>query len=35
MAWCEGHQVDYVLGLAKNERLKAEIVAELEQAATE
>ena len=34
-AWCEGHQVDYVLGLAKNERLKAEIVAELEQAATE
>jgi len=38
MAWCEGHQVDYVLGLAKNpsaDGLKAEIVAELEQAATE
>jgi hypothetical protein len=35
MAWCEAHGVDYVLGLAKNERLKAEIVAELEQAATE
>ena len=35
MAWCEGHQVDDVLGLAKNERLKAEIVAELEQTATE
>jgi hypothetical protein len=34
MVWCEQHQVDYVLGLAKNERLKAEIVAELEQAAT-
>jgi hypothetical protein len=33
MSWCETHQVDYVLGLAKNERLKAEIAAELEQAA--
>jgi hypothetical protein len=33
MTWCETHQVDYVLGLAKNERLKAEIVAELDQAA--
>ena len=33
MAWCEGHQVDYVLGLAKNERLKAEIAPELQQAA--
>jgi hypothetical protein len=33
MAWCEHHQVDYVLGLAKNERLKAEIAVELEQAA--
>jgi hypothetical protein len=32
MAWCEQNQVDYVLGLAKNERLKAEITAELEQA---
>ena len=35
MAWCEANQVDYVLGLAKNERLKAEIVAEQEQAAAE
>jgi len=33
MAWCETHDVDYVLGLAKNERLKAEITAEREQAA--
>src|SRR2546426_10744732 len=35
MAWCEQNQVDYVLGLAKNERLKAEIAPELEQAAAE
>ena len=34
MVWCEQHQVDYVLGLAKNERLKAEIATELEQAAS-
>lgn len=33
MAWCEQNQVDYVLGLAKNDRLRAEIVAEQEQAA--
>lgn len=33
MAWCETHRVDYVLGLAKNERLKAAIAPELEQAA--
>jgi hypothetical protein len=33
MNWCETHQVDYVLGLAKNQRLKAEIAPELEQAA--
>jgi len=32
MAWCEKNQVDYVLGLAKNERLKKEIVEELKQA---
>lgn len=32
MAWCEQNQVDYVLGLAKNDRLKAEITAEFEQA---
>ncbi len=35
LAWCEAHQVDYVLGLAKNDRLKAEITAELHQAAAE
>ena len=32
MAWCERNQVDYVLGLAKNERLRREIAAEIEQA---
>jgi Transposase DDE domain group 1 len=32
MGWCERNRVDYVLGLAKNERLKAEIAGELEQA---
>jgi Transposase DDE domain group 1 len=32
MAWCEQNQVDYVFGLAKNDRLKAEIGAELAQA---
>jgi hypothetical protein len=32
MAWCEANQVDYLLGLAKNERLVEEIRAELEQA---
>jgi len=34
MLWCELNDVDYVLGLAKNERLKREIAAELEQAGT-
>jgi hypothetical protein len=33
MGWCEQEGVDYVLGLAKNERLKAEIAEEQEQAA--
>ena len=33
MTWCEANAVDYVLGLAKNERLGAEIAAELAQAA--
>jgi len=33
MAWCEANRLDYVLGLAQNERLKAEIVAEVKQAA--
>jgi hypothetical protein len=32
MSWCEANQVDYVLGLAKNERLKKEIAEELHQA---
>ncbi len=32
MAWCEAEGVDYLLGLAKNERLQAEIVKEMEQA---
>ncbi|MGH7412004.1 MAG: IS1380 family transposase [Candidatus Methylomirabilis sp.] len=33
MSWCEGQRVDYVLGLAKNDRLKAAIAPELAQAA--
>ena len=32
MTWCEENNVDYVLGLAKNERLKREIAEELEAA---
>ena len=32
MAWCESEGVDYVLGLAKNERLKKRIQKELKQA---
>jgi len=32
MLWCEGNNVDYVLGLAKNERLKREIAAEIQEA---
>jgi hypothetical protein len=32
MSWCELNDVDYVLGLAKNERLKKEIVREMQQA---
>lgn len=35
MNWCEEQGVDYVLALAKNDRLKAAIVRELEQAAGE
>ena len=31
MAWCEAQGVDYLLGLAKNERLKAEIEKEMEE----
>lgn len=32
MAWCEAHSVDYVLGLAKNSRLKAAIAAQMAEA---
>ena len=32
MFWCEQSGVDYILGLAKNERLKKEIAEELEKA---
>ena len=32
MGWCEAHGVDYVLGVAKNERLKAAIASEMAQA---
>ena len=32
MAWCENNRVDYILGLAKNSRLKEAIAGELEQA---
>jgi Transposase DDE domain group 1 len=32
MAWCEAEGVDYVLGLAKNDRLKAEIQSERKEA---
>src|SRR5438034_9522599 len=35
MAWCEAHAVDYVLGLAKNARLKRALVKELRQAKRE
>ena len=35
MSWCESKRVDFVLGLAKNERLKAKIEVEIEQAKKE
>jgi hypothetical protein len=35
MSWCEANNVDFVLGLAKNKRLIAEIAAELQQAKTQ
>ncbi len=35
MQWCEAHQVDYVLGLAKNTRLKVQLADELLAAKTE
>ena len=35
MAWCEANGVDFLFGLAKTDRLIAEIKAELEQAAVQ
>jgi hypothetical protein len=35
MSWCEANQVDFIFGLAKNDRLKAEIAQELSQARSE
>jgi len=35
MAWCEDNRVDYLFGLARNERLTAEIAAEIEAARVE
>lgn len=35
MAWCEGHNVDYIFGLAKNSRLREEIAEELDAARVE
>ena len=32
MSWCEHHQVDYVLGLSRNARLRQSVDAEMEQA---
>jgi hypothetical protein len=35
MAWCEAHNVQYVFGLAKNDRLISEIETELDRAEAE
>ena len=35
MSWCEAHGVDYVLGLARNDRLRAMIQPEMQQAQAE
>jgi hypothetical protein len=35
MSWCEAEGVDYLLGLAKNDRLKADIAKEMEEAKTQ
>ena len=32
LLWCEDHHVDYVVGLAKNDRLKEEIASQMSQA---
>ena len=35
LRWCEAHQVDYVVGLAKNDRLKRKIAEQMSQAEAE
>jgi hypothetical protein len=35
MAWCEGHQVDYVFGLARNTRLETILAPQLREAAAQ
>src|SRR5215472_12300256 len=35
MAWCEAHQVDYVFGLARNERLQAKVTKAMKAARAE
>lgn len=35
IVWCQANRPDHLLGLAKNERLQAEIAAELAQAAAQ
>jgi hypothetical protein len=35
MSWCEAHRVDFIFGLAKNDRLKVEIEAEMTEAQAE
>jgi len=35
MTWCEAHEIDFVFGLAKNERLKAMIAEQLQRAKEE
>ena len=35
LSWCEAHRVDYVVGLAKNDRLKREITESMSQAEAE
>ena len=35
LSWCEAHQIDYVVGLAKNDRLKEEIASQMSQAEAE
>ena len=35
LSWCEAHQVDYLVGLAKNDRLKRELAEQMSQAEAE